>query len=311
MEYVISLLLLLVVLAYALARRRAPLPPEEFVGILPTTKPTLWWFVDAEPNARHWLDFTGRQSTEPNRGYLSIALDAVRRTQGADYDVKPLIGREAVLAQIPGAPAAAKQLPPALWRRWALANLLEAQGGLVMDGNSTLCVGPSFKSSIDGAGAAAAVFGITSDEPIASPATALTPGPAPYVGWASAPHHPAWQHAAGTWNALVQRGPQAWTSAEARRTYMTVYEAQKGLGIETIRLADGGRLPDGRVRHLEDLFGRVFEPADPKTALLPGTVYVPYDGDDLARRYEFNWFLRLSPQQIKESDLVWTRLAGY
>jgi hypothetical protein len=308
--YIVSLLLLLVVVVFAVMRRfPRELPPEDFGNPLLSSKPTLWWFVDTEPNARYWLDFTGRQTTEPNRGYLSIALDAVRRTQGADFDVKPLIGRDAVLAQIPGAPAAAKQLPPALWRRWAIANLLAANGGLVMDGNSTLCVGPSFKTSIGDS--AAAVFGITSDEPIASPATALAPGPAPYVGWAAKPHHPAWRHAADVWNALVRRGPQAFTSAEARRTYMTVYEAQKTAGIDTIRIADGGRLPDGRVRQLEDLFGRVSEPADPKTSLIPGTVYVPYDGDDLSRRYEFAWFLRLSPQQIKESDLVWARLAGF
>lgn len=307
--YIVSLLLLLVVIVFAVMRRYPrEMPPEDFNNPL-AGKPTLWWFVDTEPNARHWLDFTGRQTTEPNRGYLSIALAAVKRTQGADYDVKPLIGREAVLVQLPGAPAAAKRLPPALWRRWAIANLLEVQGGLVMDGNSTLCVGPSFKTSIGNS--PAAVFGITSDEPIASPATALAPGPAPYVGWAAAPHHPAWKHAADVWNKLVERGPQAWTSAEARRTYMTVYEAQKNAGIDTIRIADGGRLPDGRVRQLEDLFGRVSEPADPKTALIPGTVYVPYDGDDLSRRYEFAWFLRLSPQQIKESDLVWARLAGF
>ena len=308
--YVVSLLLLLVVIVFAVMRRYPrELPPEDFNNPLLLGKPTLWWFVDTEPNARSWLDFTGRTTVEPNRGDLAVALDAVKRTQGADYDVKPLVGREAVLAQIPGAPAAAKQLPPALWRRWAIANLLATKGGLVMDGNSTLCVGPSFKGSIGTT--AAAVFGITSDEPIASPATALAPGPAPYVGWAASPHHPAWRIAADTWNKLVERGPQAWTSAEARRTYMTVYEAQKNAGIDTIRIADGGRLPDGRARHLEDLFGRVSEPADPKTSLLPGTVYVPYDGDDLSRRYEFAWFLRLSPQQIKESDLVWTRLAGF
>lgn len=309
--YFISLLLLLVIAVFAVMRRYPrELPPEDFNNpFMITQKPNLWWFVDTEPNARFFLDFTGRQTTEPNRGYLLIALDAVRRTQGADYDVKPLIGRDAVMAQVPGAPAAAKQLPPALWRRWVIANLLAMKGGLVMDGNSTLCVGPSFKTSIGIS--AAAVFGITSDEPIASPATALAPGPAPYVGWAAAPHHPAWLHAADVLNALVVRGAQAWTSAEARRTYMTVYEAQKTLEIDTIRIADGGRLPDGRVRQLEDLFGRVSEPADPKTSLLLGTVYVPYDGDELSRRYEFAWFLRLSPQQIKESDLVWSRLAGF
>jgi hypothetical protein len=92
---------------------------------------------------------------------------------------------------------------------------------------------------------------------------------------------------------------------------MYVFEAQRAKGLKVIREAEASRTPDGRPRDLEDLFGRVSEPADPKTALTPRAVYVPYDGDELARRFEFNWFLRMSPAQIKESELVWARLAGF
>lgn len=306
-EYIAVLGLLLLVVSFAILRRAPEKPRDEFIDFS-LKKPTLWWFVDDEVNARGWLDFMGRNTTEPNRGYLQVALDAVRRTQAADFEIKPLIGRDAVLAQIPHANPQAKQLPTALWRRYAIANLLEAQGGLVMDGDSTLCVGPSFAPSIKNIDAA--VFGITQDEPVASPDMALAPGPAPYVGWSRKSHHPAWSYASAIWNKLVAAGPQAWSSAEARRTYMTVFESQKSYGIQVVRSADGGRLPDGRPRQLEDLFGRVSEPADPKTQLTPNTVYVPYDSDALTRRFEFNWFLRMSPEQIRSSDLVWAELAA-
>lgn len=306
-SYVLVLALLLLVATLALLRRKPAKPAAENFESL--VKPSLWWFVDTETNARHWLDFGGRNTTEPSRGYLQIALEACRKTQGADFEIKPLIGRSAVMAQIPNAPEDAVKLPPALWRRWVLANLLEAQGGLVMDGNSTLCVGPSFAPLLKGVEVAA--FGISPDEPVANPTAALAPGPAPYVGYAAAAHAPAWAYAASVWNKLVLRGAQAWTSAEARRTYMDVFEKQRTYGLQVIRSAEAGRLPDGRLRQLEDLFGRVADPADPKTALTPGAVYVPYDGDDLARRFEFNWFLRMSSEQIKSSDLVWARLAGF
>jgi len=307
-EYIAALVGLLVVLILALNRRKPTLPPEDFVS-LPGMKPTLWWFVEDENNARSWLDFGGRSTIEPNRGYLKVALEALQKTQGEDFDIKPLIGRDAVLAQVAGAPPAAKRLPPALWRRWAIANLLTCHGGLVMDGDSTLAVGPRFKPLL--AGVDAAAFGVTPDEAIVNPTMALAPGPSPYAGWASSARHPAWTHAADIWGRLVARGPQAWSSAEARREYMPVFEAQRKLGLVVIREAEASRIPDGRPRALEDLFGRVSHPADPKTALTPGAVYVPYDGDDLARRFEFNWFLRMSPAQIKESDLVWARLAGF
>lgn len=309
LEIIAGFIALLVVVVLALMRRTTPtMPPEEFVNLL-EAKPVLWWFVDVEPNSRAWLDFGGRKTLKPNRGYLQLALAAARKTQGADFDVRPLVGRSAVLALIPGAPSHAAELPAALWRRYALAALCEAQGGLVMDGASTLCVGPSLLPFLKDADAAA--FGISAEEPIADPVSATEPGPAPYVGWARAPHHPAWAHASAVWTQLIERGPQAWTSAEARRTYMAVFEAQRGLGLHIIREAESGRLPDGRPRSLEDLFGRTAEPVDSKTALTPDAVYVSYDGDDLARRYEFNWFLRMSPEQIAVSDFVWARLATH
>ncbi len=307
-EYIAALVGLLVVIVLALNRRKPAMPEEPFVN-LPGQKPTLWWFVDDENNARSWYDFMGRNSTEPNRGYHKVALEALRKTQGDDFDIKPLIGRDAVLAQIAGASPTAKRLPPALWRRWAIANLLNCNGGLALDGDSTLAVGPSMAPAVRGVEAAA--FGVSPDEAIVSPSTASAPGPSPYGGWAAAPRHPAWEHAATIWGKVLARGPQAWSSAEARREYMPVFEAQRGLGLKVLRSVEACRLPDGRLRALEDTFGRVADPSDPKTALTPGAVYVSYDGDDLARRYEFNWFLRMSPQQIKESDLVWARLAGF
>ncbi|NBT47621.1 MAG: hypothetical protein EBT07_07340 [Actinobacteria bacterium] len=302
-EFVLIVVLLLAVFALAIFRRKPELPVENFLSF---RKPTLWWFVDTEINAR---SDTSQNTEQPNRGYLQVALQALKRTQSADFAIATLIGRDAVLNHLPEAPAYAKQLPPALWRHWVIANMLEKYGGLVMDGNSTLCVGPSLLPHVEAQ--KAAMFGTYSDEPVVNPETASAPGPAPYAGWASSPNHPAWTYAASVWNALVARGPQAWSSAIARRTDMSVWATQKQYGAVVLRVVDGGRLPNGKARQLEDLFGRVGNPADPRTSLVNGTVYVSYDGDELSRRHEFNWFLRLSPSQIHESDLVWARLAGY
>jgi hypothetical protein len=303
--YVAAVVALLVVVVLALQRRAPALPREDFVDFI--GRPTLWWFVDTETNARSWLDFGSRNTTMPNRGYLQVALAALRRTQSADFNIVPLIGRAAVIAAIPDAPADAVRLPPALWRRWAIANLCAVRGGLAVDGNSTLFVGPALAPRI--ADTPAAVFGISPEEPVASPTTAYEPGPSPYVGWSAAPGHPAWTYAAAIWNKLVAAGAQAWTSAEARRTYMTVFEAQRARGIQVIRDAECCRNADGTQRQLEDIFGRS-SLTDTKTTLPSTAAYVSYDGDDLARRYEFAWFLRLSPEQIAKSEIAWARYAG-
>lgn len=301
--------LVIIAVLLSISRRRPPMPREDYMQVpkFLKTKPKLYVFYDSEQNARHWWDFGARNSDLPNRGYTQVAHATLVRTQGADFDIVPLVGRKAVLDILPPAPSA-EMLPPALWRVWTIANICAKHGGLVMDGNSTLCVGPSFLPVVQPH--AAAVFGVHPDEPVVSPATAVTPGPAPYVGWSATPGNFAWESAAKMWNELLKRGPQAWTAAIARRADLDVFESQRADGISIIRAADGSRLATGKLRDLEDYFGRVSVPADPAQGLLPGTVYVAYDGDALARRYEFQWFVRLSPTQIADSDILWARLAG-
>jgi len=289
-------------------RRRSPNDLVEAEAMLPFGRPVLTWICDSDVNARGYFDFQARNSEDLNRGYLQVALSAVRATQGRDFAVRTLLGRDAIIAAIPGADPQAKQLPAALFRLWAVANLCAAKGGLVMDGASTLCVGPAFADALTGV--EAATFGVSPDEPVANPTTAVTPAPAPYVGYARAAGHPGWRHTAAVLNAVVAAGPPSWSAAVARRISSELAPQQVARGLPCIREVDGGRLPNGQARQLEDLLGRVSTPPDPATALTPGTVYVPFDSDALIRRYEFAWFPKLSVQQIKESDLVWAAYAG-
>ena len=276
----------------------------------PIGKPILYWFVDSETNSRHWWDFGGRNSNLPNRGYLQVSLEVLNKTQGNDFSIITLVGRDAVLELFPNVDTKVKRLPPALWRRWVIANICNKYGGLVMDANSTLCLGPSFYPLVNGVDTA--MFGTHPDEPRVSTATAIAPGPSPYVGWAMVPNTAAWTYAAKQINDLFERGPQAWGAAVARRQELYVWEQQRDLGIKVFRDADGGRLPDGRPRELEDLFGRLSDDKnDPKSAVLPNAVFMSWDGDQLVRRFEFNWFCALTANDVKNTDTLWTKLAGY
>lgn len=297
-ETIVMYVFIVVVVAFSLMRRRTPLPPhEEGFGIV--AKPTLWWFVDAERNSRNWLDFGARSSDQPNRGYLQLALKKVYETQGSMFTIKPLYGRNETLAYIKDANPRALLLPPDLWRSYVIANLCAQHGGLVVDGNSTLFLRsmPSL-STID-----AAMFGVYPDEPIVSPSTAVAPGPAPYVGWAAAAGHPAWTYAAGEYTNLVNSGQQAWGAASARRTFLQIWKQQQVQGLTIVRGIDGSRSADGTLLQLCDFFGNT------KLQLPTETAYISYDGDALSRRYEFNWFLRLSSDQIRESSCAWCQLA--
>jgi hypothetical protein len=271
---------------------------------LMTLKPKLWWFVDDETNARNWWDFGARNSRKPNRGYLELALDSVRATQGGDFDIEVLIGRKEVSKAIEQSggevPSGVEQLPAKLWRQWALASLLVNRGGLAIVGDSVLCVGPSFGPLI--AATTEAVFGIYPDEVRALPGSDA--GPAPWIGWASAPHTTGWESASNVWNKIVRTGPTGWSSSEASRLNLEVARIQKQKGVKFIQGADGGRKIGGYQRTMTDLLSSVGDPA-----LLPGTVCVTMDGDDLVRSAELGWFVRMSSQQILESKFVWAKLA--
>jgi hypothetical protein len=278
-------------------------------GLL-TLRPKLWWIVDDETNGRNWWDFGARNSRKPNRGYLEVALEAALATQAFDFDVQPLIGRDAVAQVIreSGEPMAAyvEQLPAKLWRQWAMANLLAAKGGLVMIGDSTLCVGPSFGPLVKDADAA--VFGITPEEPRAIPGVATVP-PANWVGWAVRPHHPVWDIAANTWNRVVNAGPTAWSAAEARRIEEHIWSMQKIKEPAVFQVAEGSRKADGTQLTTEDFLGKQVNPLDPKTDLDSDVLYVPMDGDALVREYRYSWFVRMSKAQILESNFYWASLA--
>lgn len=299
---VIVLGLLFLVLILSFMRRRV-LPLENFLPSLPSTKPKLYWFVDSEPNGRKWWDFQGRKSITPNRGYLEVSLEALKKSQGKAYTIVPLVGREATMLELVNPNPRAFDLPPALWRSYVISNLCAKKGGLVIDGNSVLTVGPAFHTK----NVQAAMFGYDHDEPVAG---GSAPGPDQYIGYAAAAHHPAWEYTLKAYDDLIVRGPQAWTAAIARRMPRSMWETQQSLGMTVIRDADGSWLPNGSLRQLEDYFGRSSVPENDNQALKKGSVYVVFDGDALSRRYEFNWFLRLQAQEIKSSDILWAKYTG-
>jgi len=83
-----------------------------------------------------------------------------------------------------------------------------------------------------------------------------------------------------------------------------VWMGQRTRGARVVRTVEACRLKDGRPIELEDLFGRIALPVD------MNAVYISYDGDMLARRHEFNWFLRMSSAQLADSQVAWARIAG-
>lgn len=298
------LLTVFFVLKHRLAANESFLSEGALLG-----SPVMWWIVDDETNSRNWWDFGARNSHLPNRGYLELALECARRTQGSQFAIQPLLGRQAVSDVLKNAgakiPDKIESVPVSIWRQWAVANLCAVKGGLAVCGDCTLFIGPALYPSVSST--AAAVFGIYSDEPRALPGSDTAPSP--WMGWATQAHHPGWDVAASAWNKIIGAGPTAWTAADARRENLNIWNFQKVKGVSHLQALEGGRNADGYEKTLEDLFAREAEPADPNTRISPGTVYVPMDGDKLVRMSRYSWFVRMSKSQILESKFVWADFA--
>ena len=275
------------------------------------TKPVLWFVVDDYgTNNRRWIDFGSRTSKDLNMGFLAITKSRCLMSQGDDFDVRFLLGREAVASVlIAAASAAAKPTVPAhhlsiprpLWRAWARSALMRYCGGLYMDGLS-LCLGPSFMTCV--AGKEAAVFGTEHDEPRTS---ALDGSCSPFAGWSLSPGHKAWTGLNKDIVDLIDAGILTWTAAIARNQVSEWY-VKHLQGLPCMRVCEWSRLSSGKPIELEDLFGRAMTneyvpPAD--------AVYVPLDYELLDKSVTYKWFLSLPVEQIlaPESKFLWSALS--
>ena len=280
---------------------------EKFVDVVsPNKKPILWFVVDDQGvNSRRWVDFGARSSRDLNVGFLNITRAVCRKTQSSDFEIRELLGRNAVNEVIYAArgrvPSGIESCPPKVWRAWARSALLSAKGGLYLDGFS-LCLGPSFMDVLKGKDDC--VFGTDYDETRGGGEASC--GFA--AGWASSAGHIGWNGLAATMTDLIDAGPTAWTAAVARNQMAENNTRYLMPFMPILREAEWSRKLDGRVIDHEDLFGR-----SPDEGTLPGfgAIYVPLDREKIERELTYNWVLRLSPEQIldPESHFVWAELA--
>jgi hypothetical protein len=242
-------------------------------------RPILWFVLDDQANSRRWISFEDRNAR-----------------------IEVLEGRKAVADKITfPVPLQYEQLPPKLWKGWSRAALLASQGGLYVDGDSVLFTGPSMMERVKNT--EAALFGVNPDEPRVSPTTAVAPGPSSYIGWSRHAHHPAWELAANEWSAVVAPGAPSYASALAQRVDQEIMLHQRENGATVLREPEGTRRADGTLLTLEDFWGRT------KLHIDSSVVYIAVDGEALERSTQFQWALRLSPDQLLKSDVVWVQLA--
>lgn len=275
-----------------------------------STRPTIWWYVDdSQVNARHWLDWGTRSSTEPNEPYLKICQRRALSLWSSDFVVTPVIGRHAAIQRLQAAgvaiPEGADRCPPSLWMPWCRAAFLKAHGGLWMDGSVLpLASGSVLRQRL--AGADALAFGSDPDEGL-SAAEQTAPAAGRCAGWAAMPAHPVWSGMERDLAALIAAGDQSWGAAEARRALRSLWDKHCSGVLRVDRKAEVSRDRYGRRLELETLLGATeWQEGDMEDGLW---VPLPDGRDGLERARPWLWFTHMSEEQIAEAKFVWARWA--
>lgn len=268
--------------------------------------PILWVYLNnSEVNSRHWTGFEERSSRVINIPFLNLCYETCVKMNGHNYRIEVIGGLSDLAVRLGGW----EQLPTPLQNsealvrepelNWIRAAVLAKWGGLWVS-PATLWVkpmGPLPKHVV--------LFG--ADDEVTFVGTGGTSAPSLRVAWSPIPEHPTWVD----WEDKVRaRLEKRAGGAEFRRDHMSdavdaiqAAEArQEPIEVRpTAELARKGAA--GRRIQIEDLLTAGQE-GEIHFDLTCDAVYVPIPWPEIQERRAFGWFLRMSEEQILDSDLV-------
>jgi hypothetical protein len=293
-----------IALGASMSQRMISSNPFEDKGLFnrDMNKPAIWIFYDTSiPNARQYSDFQSRSSRALNLPFLNLCYESIARQNSANYRIEAISGLDG-LADILGGwdKLPAKLQNPLVTLEpsdiaWIRAALLAKFGGLWVS-PATICVKPFGLLP-----AKPVFFGTDSDETFVG--TAGTAAPNFQVTWSPSVNHPFW----AAWEAKSRdRLDSSGGGDTARSADKWEFIALSNLypDIEVRPLAEIGRKgAAGRRIQLEDLLASGQEGDLPFEISHLG-LYVAIPWPELKNRRAFGWFLRMSENQIAESDLV-------
>ena len=268
--------------------------------------PVVWVFLNnSDVNSRSWYDFMGRSSRVINMPFLNLCYESIVAHTKGHYRVEVISGLADLAGRLGGWSALPEPLqnPDAFIREpelnWIRAAVLAKFGGLWVS-PATLWIGdmnPLPKEKV-------VFFGMNTEETYAT----TTSVPALDVIWSPKPEHPVWV----AWEKSVRERLNFRTGGSEFRHDERVdfADALKDFPdqIQVLRVPEISRKGANRRRvELEDLItttGSAHAAFDiPKEAM-----FLPIPLAELQQREKFGFFLRMSEDQIIESDMVISHL---
>jgi hypothetical protein len=273
-----------------------------------TNTPVIWIYVDdTDVNSRWWADFGARSSRVYNMPFLNLCYQTIVAAAGQNYHVEVIGGlgdAERRLGSLPG-PMRNKRLPLRDEEMTYLkVAFLEKFGGLWL-GPASICLRTFPKFSQD----KVVLFGSDPLETYAGPQGTFLPNQ--HAMWSPMPGHPFFKQ----WKAILEaRIEEQHTGKEIRndKNWDILFVGTGKRDVIMMPNAELTRKKGGRKIELEDLLAAGTEGNIPFD-VHPETLYVPFPWPELLERRMFGWFLRMSEDQVLESDLAATylfRMAG-
>jgi hypothetical protein len=262
--------------------------------------PPIWLFYNTgDINARSWADFGARSSRALNVPYLNLAYEAVVRHNSDNYRVEVINGVNGVAEllgwdAIPEPMKTAERQMNVREMNWIRAAVLARFGGLWLEASS-LCVrgfGKLPESEV-------MFFGTDLDESVVGDGGSRVPGLRAI--WSPSAGHPVFvEWAADEYERVCGRKAGHLGSSE-KWGYLAHTEG-RGDVVVNVR-AECGRGAGGKRIELDTLL-ETSEDGSLLFSVPADAVYVPVPWRELCGRSSLAWFLRMSEEQIMESDLV-------
>ena len=266
-------------------------------------KPVVWVYVNtSDINSRNWSDFMSRGSHRAiNLPFLNLCYEGMVNKLKGQFRFEVIGGLEDLAVRLGGWEALPTPLqnPAAIVRgpelNWIRAAVLKTWGGLWVS-PATIWLNELPKVPKD----KVAFFGTNPNETYAK----TNDAPALDVMWSPKPDHPVFVDL----EAKVRRRLE-WRSGGAEFRQDDVADVIDAINsfksdVVVVRLPEISR-KGGNRRHieLEDLLAAGTDGVLPFDIAAKG-VYVPIPYPEILERENFGWFLRMSEEQILESDLV-------
>ena len=268
--------------------------------------PVLWIYVNnSEVNARNWQDFEARSSRVMNLPFLNLCYESCVKANGKHYRIEVIGGLADLAVRLGGWSALPTPLqnPDAVVNEpelnWIRAAVLAKWGGLWVSPATIWLkpMGPLPKTVV--------LFG--SDDEVSFVGAGGTPAPSLRVAWSPEPDHPIWT----LWEEKVR------TRLEKRAGGSEFRRDEMSDAVDAIRLGEDRGEPievrptaeltrkglAGRRIQCEDLLA-AGDMVDMPFDLTRDAVYLPIPWPEMKERRAFGWFLRMSEDQIMESDLA-------